>query len=404
MKKKTILLTGTAFAVLVVAVILIMVLLKDDGVKIEFKPVKEALAIEEELEGIDKYSNLVIHDFEVDEVDVSELYNIEVYNNLNYLNNTFVENFDIMSKVIDNFFKEDFDKSYILADFEVPDDDDRLFVKYDEIKEKCVGEIFDVSEITFLFGNNTSNGGYMVQIDEAMINIWFSKNGLGTIHPTSLEPAKVYRYISGKRQGEDVELNLKDGKIKLSEMESKVLEFLNQDFPTEVSDDFDFTIAEARVYDLGDYDGISFKARRTYKGISFEFGSSVSSGIYVDEYGSEHGEVTYVENAAPDTMLGFGQVSETAKTTKTITEIITLESALNLLSKKIGSNSVYDVYGIELTYREYVLPEDKKEDIDEVLKPVWKIITINQNDDKYTIFYVDVVTGDIAERFEYYYE
>lgn len=83
-----------------------------------------------------------------------------------------------------------------------------------------------------------------------------------------------------------------------------------------------------------------------------------------------------------------------------------LGEALDLLSQQIGSNSVYDVYGVELVYRSRSdeIPENSGKEIREMLKPVWKIITINQNDDKYTLFYIDVVTGEITERFEYYYE
>ena len=60
-----------------------------------------------------------------------------------------------------------------------------------------------------------------------------------------------------------------------------------------------------------------------------------------------------------------------------------------------------------LKYRDKgVVKTDKEWDeiIATKLSPKWKIITINQNDNKYTLFYVDVVTGEITERFEYYYE
>ena len=62
------------------------------------------------------------------------------------------------------------------------------------------------------------------------------------------------------------------------------------------------------------------------------------------------------------------------------------------------------MYGVELVYREIIKAEEWDEIIATKLSLKWKIITINQNDDKYTLFYVDVVTGEITERFEYYYE
>ena len=45
-----------------------------------------------------------------------------------------------------------------------------------------------------------------------------------------------------------------------------------------------------------------------------------------------------------------------------------------------------------------------KEEIQDILEPRWKITTVNQNDDKYTMFYVDVVTGEVSQRFEYMFD
>ncbi len=110
------------------------------------------------------------------------------------------------------------------------------------------------------------------------------------------------------------------------------------------------------------------------------------------------------DSESPDTMMSFGCVGGTVAETSEITKMYSLGDALGMLSESIGSNSVYDVYGVELVYRNCEIPEENLSEIDDILEPKWKIITVNQNDDKYTIFYVDVVTGEITERFEYYYE
>ena len=102
--------------------------------------------------------------------------------------------------------------------------------------------------------------------------------------------------------------------------------------------------------------------------------------------------------------MGFGTVNGTVVENETISEMFTLGAALNMLSEKIGTNSTYDVYGVELVYRECEVPEEQTYEIEGILTPRWKVTTVNQNDDKYTVFYIDVVTGEITERFEYYYE
>lgn len=403
MKKKKGLIGICIGCVILLVGIILFFMLKEDKNLLTRIPVTEASGYDESSVKETQYDNLIIHDFKTSVDAVDKLYNIEILSDNSYKDRTFLENFEIMKKVIDGFFMEDFDKSYITADFYISDEE-TISVAFDDIEKQCTDEMYNLPSVEFLFGDDTGNGGYMVQIDEGLRHIWFSRNGLGGIQPSMSEYKQVYPYISGKRQIEDVELNLKDGKIKLSEMEENVLSFLNEKFPMEVSENIKFCIGDVRVLDNGEYDGICFKVRRVYKGIPFEYGSAFSEGMYVDELDSDGGEISYAESTYPDTMLAFGNVNGTIVEKETITEMIPLDNALGILSEKIGKNSIYDVYGVELVYRECEIPKEREEELDAILKPMWKIITINQNDDKYTIFYVDVVTGDITERFEYYYE
>lgn len=405
-KKKLFLCICAGICVALIAVILIFIFKdnKESEKSYTHTQVDNAVKPNETLSSEDSsYSNLILHDFETSTEEINEVYNIEILSDNNYMDNTFLENFEIMNNVIDNFFVEDFDKSYIVADFYISDQE-TIYVNYYDIEKECADEKYNMPSSEFLFGNNTSEGGYMVQINEKLNNIWFSKNELNTILPSGLGYKKVYPYISCIRQVEDVEINLKDGKIKLSEMEERVLSFLNENFPMEVSQNISFGIADVRILDNGDYEGVCFKVRRIYKGIPFEYGSNVSADMYRDELNHDRGEVDYAVSTAPDTMLSFGCVNGTVVETEKITEMISADDAMKILSEKIGENSVYDVYGIELVYRECEIPEERTDEVDAILKPKWKFITINQNDNKYTLFYVDVVTGEITERFEYYYE
>ena len=405
-KKKIIIGAGALVCGLIIAIVLLTTSNDEQPSDGSQELVSTEAAISSYAESIEEaqYTNLIFHDFEASIDDVKDVHNIKIMANGDYLDRTFLENFSIMKDVIDDFFMEDFDKSYIEATFFMSEGDD-IRVPYDDIEKQCIGKTYDEANLAVLFGNNTSEGGYMVQLDEGHSIAWFSRNGFGTIQPSMKEYKEIYRYISCKRQIDDVDINLKDGSIKLSELEEKVLSYLNDSFPLEVAENVTFGIGDVRVIDLGEYEGVCFKARRIYKGIPFEYGSNVSSDMYIDEYDSDGGEIGYVESTRPDTMLTFGHPSGTVVETDTITEMIPVDKAFERLSEKIGDNSVYDVYGVELVYRECVKADDiEEEGVEAVLRPMWKITTINQNDDKYTIFYVDVVTGDITERFEYYYE
>ena len=350
-----------------------------------------------------KYDNLIYHEFKSSIDNVEAVYNIEIQRDNSYQERTFLENFEIMNAVIDKFFMENFDKSYIVADFHISNEE-IVYVDYADIEKICTDEKYNMPQSEFLFGNDTSNGGYMVQIDESLTNVWFSKYGLKDIHPSRLTYEKVYPYISCIRQDDNVTVELEDGEIPLAELEEDVLEYLNSNFPLEYDENIIWGIGDARVINNDGQNGVCFKVRRIYKGIPFEYGSNYSSGMYIDDVASDSGEISYAVSTHPDTMLAFGSINGTVVETNTISEMFSAGDALKLLSEEIGENSIYEVRGIELVYRNCEIPETRVDEVSDILVPKWKIITINQNDDKFTLFYVDVVTGEITERFEYYYE
>ena len=252
----------------------------------------------------------------------------------------------------------------------------------------------------WLFGNNTSEGGYMVQIDDGLTNVWFSKYGLKEIESNDYN--KGYLYLMGERQGEDFEVTLSDKSVKISELENKCLEYLNKDFILPVPENISYEIGDAYTLKNGDKDAVCFLIRRVYKGIPFECGSNGASGEYNDKVGHDHGLIYYADSNSPDTLMGFGKTDIKVNEIEKIDKILDLNNAMKILSDRIGTNSTYNVKGAELIYREEPA-ENNDSDSDCVkLTPKWKIVTLNQNDDKYTLFYVDAVTCEVTERFEYY--
>ena len=163
-------------------------------------------------------------------------------------------------------------------------------------------------------------------------------------------------------------------------------------------------IGDIRVLNRGSWEGVCLKIRRFYKGVPFEYGSNAVSGGYIDPVGNDSGELGYAVSTYPDTMLSFGRTDGTAVETENVASLISLDMALQLLSEKIGENSVYDVHGVELIYRESSIPKERSDELNSILTPKWKIIAKNRNDEHYTLFYVDVVSGEITDRYEYYYE
>ncbi len=341
-----------------------------------------------------KYANLVYNEF-TSNIDVSQgLYKLKIERNTEANDRTFLENYQIMDEIMNQFYGEDFDKSYITVDFYV--DDDVEEVNFNDIEKVCLDDNYNkVYDAGFIFGDD---GKFMVQMTEELTNVWFCRHGFSSVLPDTCR--SIYRYVTCIRPVEDVDVNLKDGTFKLSELEEQVLDYLQYDFPLPHDEDISFGIAEAMILDNEAYDGVRFVIRRIYKGIPFEYGSTGASGEYIDDYDHDTASLVYAESGYIDTLAGFGYIDAEVVEMEQISQIITLEDALGLLSDKIGDNSVYDVYGVELVYRGATDKTDKS--ADDIYTPRWKVTTINQNDDKYTLFYIDVVTGEITERFEYY--
>lgn len=156
---------------------------------------------------------------------------------------------------------------------------------------------------------------------EILINTWFSRNGLGSIGPfMGTAKGRSFTYLSGVRQNEDVVIRLQDKEVKLSEMEEQVLAYLNEDFLLPFDDKITFGIANAQSIDNGAYEGLVFGIRRIYGGVPFEYGASVSSGIYTDELKHDNAEIAYTVSEYPDTLASFGRVNGKVAETGEITE------------------------------------------------------------------------------------
>ncbi len=410
MKKKTKMLVLSAVALLVIAVSVVLIIIsnkpKEEATFYTIDDVKDKISSDISKIQKGKYKNLICDDFSASLEDIEGVYNIEIQNNNDYLKKSLVENLKIMDTTINRFFNEEFDKSFIEAEIFFDDEEGGSeYIGYNNLENALSDSKYKdyhsrYNEPMWLFGNNTSEGGYMVQIDEALSNVWFSKYGLNNIAPNDYK--KEYLYLMGKRQSEDFDIALTDKSVKISELENKCIEYLNKDFILPVPENISYEIGDAYMLKNGDKDAVCFLIRRVYKGIPFECGSNGASGEYNDKVDHDHGLIYYADSNSPDTLLGFGKTDIKVNEIEKIDKILDLNNAMKILSDRIGTNSTYNVKGAELIYREEPVENNNYDCVK--LTPKWKIVTLNQNDDKYTLFYVDAVTCEVTERFEYYYE
>lgn len=120
MNKKKILIISSVAAVIAAAFLVFVIFNNKNKIKVTLYSIQEVKEkFDEDLTELkeSKYNNLIYNDFETIFPDIETLYDLEIETDNAYLNRTTLENFYIMQDAINKFFKEDFDKSYIEAEF-----------------------------------------------------------------------------------------------------------------------------------------------------------------------------------------------------------------------------------------------------------------------------------------------
>lgn len=266
MKKKTKMLVLSAIALLIIAVSVVLIIIsnkpKEEATFYTIDDVKDKMTSDISKIQKGKYKNLICDDFSASLEDIEGVYNIEIQNNNDYLKKSLVENLKIMDTTINRFFNEEFDKSFIEAEIYFDDEEGGSeHIGYNDLESALSDSKYKDyhsrhNESMWLFGNNTSEGGYMVQIDDGLTNVWFSKYGLKEIESNDYN--KGYLYLMGERQGEDFEVTLSDKSVKISELENKCLEYLNKDFILPVPENISYEIGDAYTLKNGDKDAVCF--------------------------------------------------------------------------------------------------------------------------------------------------
>ncbi len=348
-----------------------------------------------------KYNNLKLSNVVVDIDDIDELYQIDVEENDDYRNKSMVENFELVKATINKFFGDEFDLSVVdITFFDINEQplEPMPFVKVDEI---ILNKKESGSKYFLAFGDARKNDGKgFLQIDSNLVSVWFSRGNIQATHPMySYDVKQVYNLTIDKSEITDV-VHLSDGEITIKDAVDFVENYLNNDLPYEKNEEFVYEVAEVRVLDVDGQDALGFCVRKQYKNIPFDYVDAVTSGEFNSTYWDDRGQLCMIETEEIDNICGLGgDRYNVIKSSDKIEKIISVDGALQAVSKEIGDNSVYDVYGIELIYQ---FTEDSEDNtLDKYSGRIkWKITSRNQNDDKDTLFYVDVESGKVENRFK----
>jgi hypothetical protein len=98
------------------------------------------------------------------------------------------------------------------------------------------------------------------------------------------------------------------------------------------------------------------------------------------------------ETDSLDSYHGLTRISSYEKSTE-YNEVISLDTALELVSKRVGKNSTFTTEKIEFSYQNEA-PWDSAND-DNLIRPCWYIEGVNSQFDLTTAYFVDAITGEI---------
>lgn len=411
MKKNYVRMAAIILAVVALCTFAVIKLKKGNGnTRIEnnsIKVVKEEFqkTIQDLKDG--KYNNLVAKTDVKSGIDeIENIYDIRIKKDMTMYNKTDKENLQRMMTAIESFYGKDYDYSAMTAGI-YNEKDEYVSMPLEEFKSIIEDGSFAGNKYVTLFKDTREIGekGF-TQLDPGFFTAWFSRGELEeTLPMMSCDTQKIYNLTTGKGDVAD-KIKLQGEETSIEEAIAYVENFLNNELPYEKNKEFLYKVAEARVMKNDKQEFLGFCVRRTYEGVPFDYIDGLTEGIYNSDFDDDRGEVCIAKAGEIDNFCGLGGVNDSVvKESESIKDIVSLDSALRIISDSIGDNSVYEIYGVEIVYqltKETI--EDENPNYEQTGVAKWKIMSRNENDDKYTWFYVDIKSGDLSYRFQKNFE
>lgn len=330
-----------------------------------------------------EYVHFVMDNIEPLVTEQDEIYELDIKNPgryKNYDNETLIQE---EYKVIQSYFEEEMDEDKVI--------DLTTDKTYQKSLKKIQNNSYPQNELPYLTYQDEENHKW-AQIDPGFCAIWLNNGDIGATIPTGDCVAEYYVGESGDRMEKDSYI-LQDGKeITVAEPVGEIEYLLNEGNPYYQTNNTEVRNQVQRVYVLkGEKEGYlyEFSLRREIDGVLFE-----NAGLGSDRFG---GDPAINRDLSVAAMAKYGELSfrnghecnEKITRKNKIEKCVLLEDVMEQLENMVGEESRYRIQAIELGYRE------KWKDTTLEAKPVWRIETVNETDEKETSFYIDVVTGEI---------
>lgn len=165
--------------------------------------------------------------------------------------------------------------------------------------------------------------------------------------------------------------------------------------PYDTAEDVEKKVRQVEVYQLknGNY-CICLEMTRKFKGLMFEYEPCFESQALLSWW-VDSGRVIMVDTDDVDELIGSGNRFTVEETGNKSDEVVSLNSAMDIVSDRIGNNSRYEVQSIEMIYRQQMIAYET--DYAEFKGiPCWRIQCRNESNDMITVFYINMFDGSIS--------
>ncbi len=244
------------------------------------------------------------------------------------------------------------------------------------------------------FGEGKYQYGYVMP---DLASVWINKGKIYSMEEQYhwTEPEYYFDLVEEK-DIYDIDLNnkikLSNGEITIENAVEFVQDYFDNRLPYNVNNDVKKRVDEIKIIKCtDDTDILCFRLVRSYNDLSFEGENQGAAYMGIPEYIKDCSFAYMID--VDDIDIYFGVTSAVnINEEKSFVECVSLQSALQLVSQSIGSNSEYKIFKIETIYRNKII--DGEKNIFYGI-PCWKISGRNITSDEEINFYVNMENGEL---------
>ena len=229
-----------------------------------------------------------------------------------------------------------------------------------------------------------------------MHSVVFMKGGLFKLMNTVIDdleteytPVKIYYKNSSDL---DDEYQLSNGKMSVGDGIEFVENYFANKYPYNINKDIKEKVYFVDVFDIGNgLYAYEFGITKEFAGLIGEVGYILEGASIANKYDTR---AIMVETNDVDMRIGLGNGNEMEKIGEEFSKVVSLKSAFQLISEKIGKNSKYEVKEIAMIFKRKILNGTiYQEDIKGI--PTWLIRCENKADGMETRFYINLNNGKL---------